>query len=584
MVQEPALRIALGLHSNPGAYALLLGSGVSTSAGVPTGWSIVLDLIRKLAAAAKENAVDPAAWYRQTFGEEPDYSAVLSRLAKTQADRMSLLRRYFEPTEEDRAAGFKLPTKAHRAIARLVALGYIRVILTTNFDRLMETALQEEGIVPTVIASPDAARGALPYSLEKCVLVKLNGDYLDTRIKNTAEELASHEPDLQRFIDRVLDDLGLIVCGWSGDWDIGLREAILATPNRRFAMYWLARSQPNTEAQRIITHRRAEVVHITGAEDFFSDLLEKVEALRELERPDPLTVSVGVTMAKRYLAESQYRIRLHDLIHGETERSRQAVLSESFNTGRPQPDREAVAKRLKGYDAALERLLPILAVVGYHGGDETAGHLTRTVQRLAPEGPAGGSHFDAWERLRFYPALACIYASGLVALTQRKFRYLAALFLRTFYFDGSRTKQPLLLYANHARVFAVGKGLLPEPYDRNKYPGSDYLADRIRSVLNDYLPSEREYLEAFDQFEYLLALVLWNEVGSQRNWAPLGSFVWRRWSLGSADTLLSDFLAELEKSPDLGAAGFFNASSDALRSTAATLVQRLQPIIQELLW
>jgi hypothetical protein len=34
--------------------------------------------------------------------------------------------------------------------------GYIRVIITTNFDRLMENVLGERGVEPTVVASVDA--------------------------------------------------------------------------------------------------------------------------------------------------------------------------------------------------------------------------------------------------------------------------------------------------------------------------------------------------------------------------------------------------------------------------------------------
>jgi hypothetical protein len=46
---EPIVRIALSVHSNKGAYAVLLGSGVSASAGIPTGWQIDADLISKVA-------------------------------------------------------------------------------------------------------------------------------------------------------------------------------------------------------------------------------------------------------------------------------------------------------------------------------------------------------------------------------------------------------------------------------------------------------------------------------------------------------------------------------------------------------
>jgi hypothetical protein len=61
--------------------------------------------------------------------------------------------------------------------------------------------------------------------------VKLNGDYLDTRIKNTPEELSGYHPSIDRLLDRVLDEYGLIVCGWSADWDTALRRAFERCPS-----------------------------------------------------------------------------------------------------------------------------------------------------------------------------------------------------------------------------------------------------------------------------------------------------------------------------------------------------------------
>ena len=42
---KPELSLAFSVHSGPGTYALLLGSGVSRAAGVPTGWEVTLDLV-----------------------------------------------------------------------------------------------------------------------------------------------------------------------------------------------------------------------------------------------------------------------------------------------------------------------------------------------------------------------------------------------------------------------------------------------------------------------------------------------------------------------------------------------------------
>lgn len=61
---DPILSLVFSVHYNKGVYALLIGSGVSRSAGIPTGWEVLEDLIRKLAhVKGEDSGPDPAAWY-----------------------------------------------------------------------------------------------------------------------------------------------------------------------------------------------------------------------------------------------------------------------------------------------------------------------------------------------------------------------------------------------------------------------------------------------------------------------------------------------------------------------------------------
>jgi hypothetical protein len=267
---DPMVSLAFSVYSNKGAYALLLGSGVSRASGIPTGWEVVLDLIRKVAKLEGEDCQpDPAAWFRHKHAADPDYSKLLDVIAKTPTERQRLLRSYFEPTEEERTHFLKTPSSAHKDIAQLVAAGYVRVIITTNFDRLMEKALEEVGVAPTIISTPDQLTGALPLAHSGATLIKIHGDYLDTRIKNTESELASYDPALSGLLDRVVDEYGLVVCGWSADWDIALRAAIERCPSRRFTTYWAIRSPLTHHAKRLVDHRKAALIQIRDANQFF---------------------------------------------------------------------------------------------------------------------------------------------------------------------------------------------------------------------------------------------------------------------------------------------------------------------------
>ena len=79
---DPLLQLAFAVQSSQGVYALLLRSGVSKAAGIMTGWEIVLDLTRKLAALEGEDCEpDPVQWCARRFGREPNYAQLLEGIA-----------------------------------------------------------------------------------------------------------------------------------------------------------------------------------------------------------------------------------------------------------------------------------------------------------------------------------------------------------------------------------------------------------------------------------------------------------------------------------------------------------------------
>jgi NAD-dependent SIR2 family protein deacetylase len=192
--------LALSLHHSPGVHAILVGSGLSRAAGIPTGWEITLDLVRRLAVleGVTEQA-DWAQWYRTKHGKGLSYSELLHALANTTSERRAILQTYIDARAGEEC---RKPTKAHHAIAQLAASGIVRVVITTNFDRLIENAMREAGVEPTIIASNDAVVGATPLVHAKCTVIKVHGDYLDERVKNTDAELEEMELSMRLWLER----------------------------------------------------------------------------------------------------------------------------------------------------------------------------------------------------------------------------------------------------------------------------------------------------------------------------------------------------------------------------------------------
>jgi hypothetical protein len=143
--------------------------------------------------------------------------------------------------------------------------------------------LREAGVEPTIVSSVDALLGAEPIVHSKCFLVKLHGDYKDARIRNIDEELGPYPAEYDVLLDRIFDEHGLIVAGWSGEWDIALRSALLRTPNRRYPFWWLTRSSIRPLAQALVDQRKARVITATDADVFFSGLQQR--GSKPLSRP-----------------------------------------------------------------------------------------------------------------------------------------------------------------------------------------------------------------------------------------------------------------------------------------------------------
>lgn len=530
MFQDKSISLAFSISANPGVYAVLLGSGVSRSAGIPTGWEIVLDLCKKLGHMHGEQFDQPEKWYQEKFGEEPRYDDLLDRLTTTSDERQAILQSYFEPTEEEREAGLKQPTQTHKSLAKLVKDGYVRMILTTNFDRLMEKALEEEGCAYDVAASEDAIQGIRPYVHSKCTLIKLHGDYRDTRIKNTQEELSVYPDTMNKLLERIFDEFGLVISGWSGIWDIALRNAILRVTTRRYGWFWLSVGELSEPAREIINHRDGQVIKTSGADDFFKKLQLHVESIQGLSSKNPLSRKLSVEMAKKFIKNKRY-IDLYDLITNETHEVRECIITARISYGAGDM-RAQYKNQLEIYEEKSKNLNSILATMAYFDqGIEHSSLLTKTIERLNFIHPVGGSS-DLIE-LRRLPALIAMYVCGISAVASGNFQALKDILINTKPYDSS--KQSILEEIEPYEVFEYTH---LDTEQTKSTPVNMLLYNMLSKYFVPYPLTEEEYTNSFDLFEFIYGLIYVETIGSL--YTQVGCFIWRR----SAPQVVESFLRE----------------------------------------
>lgn len=521
MSVDPLSSLAFSVYSQKGIYALLLGSGVSREAAILPGWDMTLDLISKYAAAENDPTNTPEVWYQKRFCKDPDYAEVLKMLAGTPAARRQILNHYFEADAEEREKNprAKMPTDAHRAIAQLVAKGYFKVILTTNFDRLMEQALTDVGAAPHVIMLDDGIKGRLPFTHSGPTVIKLHGDYQDTRLLNTPAELAKYSAAQKELLREVFDTYGLIVCGWSGDYDTALRAAITASKSWRFSFYWTGRGEPRGSGKTLVEFRKGVAVEIKSADQVFTELSERIKALESLSYVDTLSPKIATARVKTYIQDATHHIQLHDLLIAEAERvanlggkETDSFLFEALN-----PDLKLEKVNMLG--ALSQSIVHMCATTAYWASEDLAiSSLCPTLEKLAV--PPSVSRRQDGPKAELYPAMLAFYSVGIACVLKEKYNLLKKITMGCVRKDRNPDEEEKLASLLNPAFVLCSEHFLGVPgHSSRPSPISWIVFKHLQEAFRQLGVSDIDYERAFDDLEIFLSLQCWLILRKREGWS-----------------------------------------------------------------
>ena len=164
------------------------------------------------------------------------------------------------PNSEDRGAFIEsqvrdaLPNYGHHVLAALVAANSLKLVVTTNFDPLLERAINPvldgdffDGRQLEVVDLDNPSRAARALAGDRWPLVvKAHGDYRSEHLKNISVELQQQDAELRNTITGALTRFGLVVVGYSGRDESVMRmlRDTLALPTPYPAgLFWVKRLQ-----------------------------------------------------------------------------------------------------------------------------------------------------------------------------------------------------------------------------------------------------------------------------------------------------------------------------------------------------
>jgi len=500
------------IFSNKGVFALLLGSGISRSAGIPTGWELMNSLIRDMAVLQGHDAGEnPDIWYRTTFDKDPDYSDILEKLTTTPEERVNLLRPYFEPSTEEHNDGLKIPTVAHRQVAWLVKNGFIKVIITTNFDRLIETSLADVGIYPSIISNPSHVENVLPLVHSTATIIKINGDYLDTKFLNIKSELSGYDPRIRSLLAAIFENYGLLTCGWSAKWDVALVEEIKSANKFRFSSFFTHLSNPDSVMTLLSESRQGNLVQIKGGDEFFTEIVENIIALENSRNVHPLSARILLAQIKKYVSSNDFHIKLFDLIHQLTEQTANSLSKKEHRLSRSLID---------GYKDDLELLTIALINSTYWSSVNHESIIIRSLVRIYQTSDIT----NYYANFRRFPAVILRYAIGIACIARENYTFLAKL-------CNLDVKSPTPILHTSLKFTdltnqwqLIEKNFFTDYFSNNYYfPHSKFIERYLRPFFSELIPDDSNFMDSFYMYE-LITHMIHSENDPQYGY-PVGSYL-----------------------------------------------------------
>ncbi len=273
---------------NSGEIDFFLGSGASIQSGIPTGGNLVWYFKRELYCV--ENNISNELYkdlklpstqkllqeYFDSQGGHPaqyapeEYSHYFERCFGTTLSR----KRFIEKLVAE-----KNPSLGHLCLANFIISSKVRNVWTTNFDPLVETALNTFSPSYAYAVCSSANQSSIDMLNPSYPMIcKLHGDFRYDKLQNTSSELQKLEDKIRSFTYSQLVGKGLVVIGYSGSDEsiMSFFESHIASPGfLSKGLFWaiqkgsLVPNQVETLINKAVeAGKDAAIVEIVGFDDF----------------------------------------------------------------------------------------------------------------------------------------------------------------------------------------------------------------------------------------------------------------------------------------------------------------------------
>jgi tetratricopeptide (TPR) repeat protein len=229
---------------------------------------------------------------QQDWFQKPDeYSVLFEKLYPDERARQ----KFVEPKVED-----AFPAWGYLYLANIIRKGQFNLVFTTNFDDLINDALTRFIGYNAVVCAADSEVATINVSTARAKIIKLHGDYLFKKLRNTREELQRLSANMERKFAEFARQCGMLVLGYAGaDQSImDLLDRLMQDPDAfPGGIYW-GLHDPEAALPLPLEQlfdRQRERLRPFRCQDF-DDFMARLH--ERLQLPVPLTIAEPLTSAR----------------------------------------------------------------------------------------------------------------------------------------------------------------------------------------------------------------------------------------------------------------------------------------------
>ena len=233
------------------SLSFLLGAGASVSSNIPSGNQMVWDFKRSLYCTAKnirtsvygdmskESTIKEIQAYFDGQEGHPElwspqeYSFYFEKCYPTSRDREYYIQEMVRDVK---------PALGYLCMGKMVLSGKVDLIATTNFDDLVQAGVHAINSGASIKTISSAISNSVGFTLYEGFpnVIKLHGDYLIDKLKNTETELQQLESKIANIWKTAIKENGIIVVGYAGNDNsvMSVLEELVEENEIKKGVYW----------------------------------------------------------------------------------------------------------------------------------------------------------------------------------------------------------------------------------------------------------------------------------------------------------------------------------------------------------